>query len=493
MAHRKRPAKKPKQAKKRRRQARREPPTNKDSFREFWDWFLPAGLFAQLACHGNTKWLPTHLVILAFCWTWSDSRCLTDAFVGAGETARSLFGLPVIRSYQGFMRALVRWSPTLMRLLTALVRQRMEEIGGRWWRIDGWVPIAFDGSRSTAPRPRSNEAAYCAPKHGKGKTAKYRKTTTTGMRRQQNAKNKPQPPAPQMWMTLMWHMGLRLPWAWRLGPSNASERDDVMAMVSSEKFPEKVLFCGDAGFIGYPLWSAMMTRGHDFLVRAGANGYLQVEAETGRVVKEGRDQIVVCWPQDAQRSGLPPLRLRLIHTRINKTEVWLLTSVLERTQLTLAQSVRMYKLRWGIELEFRGLKQTLNRAELRCRTAKRARVELDWSILGMAVAELFALREQLSARASRTSRDVPAKRSLAGTMRAVRWCMGNRNEAVELGASLSDRLREAVIEGYERPSSKRARYRPQNPDKKPLGNPKLRVLTAEEKQKLRKIQAEEAG
>jgi len=482
-----------KEAKHRRKKSRRGPPTNQDSFRALWDWFLPAGIFAKLVCHGNTKWLPTHLVVLAFYWTWSDARCLTDAFIGASEVARSLFELPVIHTYQGFMRALVTWSPTLMRLLTGLVRQRMEEIGGRWWRIDGWVPIAFDGSRSTVPRTRSNEAAYCAANHGKGTTAKYRKKKTKGMRRKQNAKNKPQPPAPQMWMTLMWHMGLRLPWAWRLGPSDASERDDAMAMVACEDFPEKTLFCGDAGFIGYPLWSAMMKGGHDFLVRAGANVYLQVETEKGRVVKEGRDQIVVCWPKDAQRAGLPPLRLRLIHTRIHQTKVWLLTSVLERTQLTRSQSVRLYQFRWGIELEFRGLKQTLDRAELRCRTADRARVELDWSILGMAVAELFALREQMSTRASRKKRDVPAKRSLAGTMRALRWCMRNRNEAVESGTSLSDRLRDAVIDEYERPSSKRARYRPQNPDKKPLGDPKLRVLTTKEKQKLRKIEAKEAG
>ena len=50
----------------------------------------------------------------------------------------------------------------------------------------------------------------------------------------------------------MWHMGLRLPWTWRLGPSNSSERDHVREMLKQEAFPENTLFCGDAGFIGYP-------------------------------------------------------------------------------------------------------------------------------------------------------------------------------------------------------------------------------------------------
>jgi hypothetical protein len=399
---------------------------------------------------------------------------------------------PIVHSYQGFIRALLTWSPTLIPLLLSQLRQHMKQIGGRWWRVGEWVPIAFDGSRSTTPRTRSNESAYRAANHGKGRTAKYRQKKTKGMRRQANAKNPPAPPVPQMWITLMWHMRLRLPWAWRLGPSNASERDDVMSMITQEQFPSKTLFCGDAGFIGYPLWSAILQQGQHFLVRAGANVYLQVESEQDRTVKEGHDQLVVCWPQEARRAGLPPLRLRLIHTRIEQTKVWLLTSVLDWTELTVPQAARLYQMRWGIELEFRGLKQTLDRGELRCRTAERARVELDWSILGLAVAELFALREQLGTGGKRRQID-PSKRSLAATLRALRWCLRNRKERVISGESLLDRLRGAVVDDYERSSSKKSRYRPKNPDKKKLGEPKLRLLTAREKTKLQQYPGNEAG
>ena len=482
-----------KKATKRRPKSRRGSPTNKKCFLELWAWFFPADIFAKFVLHGNTKWIPTHLVVLAFCWTWSDARCLTDAFVEADECARSLFAAPAIHTYQGFMRALVTWSPRLVHTLTVAVRQRMEEVGGRFWRRGGWVPIAFDGSRATAPRTKSNEAAYCAANYGKGQTAKYRKKKSKGMRRKRNAKSQAQPQAPQTWITLLWHMGLRLPWAWRLGPSNASEREHVMAMLRDEDFPKRTLFCGDAGFIGYLLWALILEQGRDFLVRAGANVYLQVEAMDGRVIKEGQDQIVLCWPQEAQRTGQPPLRLRLIHTRIKKTKVWLLTSVLDRKQLTLAQAIHFYKLRWGIELEFRGLKQTLNRAELRSRNADRLRVELEWSILGMAVAELLALKEQLSTAAARPKKDRPAKRSLAGTMRALRWCLRNLDKQTEVGKGLADRLREAVIDDYKRKSSKAARYRPPNPDKKPLGDPNLRVLTHEEKNKLGTIEVDLAA
>jgi hypothetical protein len=474
-----------KEATRRRKTAGRATPTNKKDFLNLWAWFLPADMFAKMALHGNTKWNPTQLVVLAFCWTWSDARGLADAFVEAAERARSLFGGAALRTYQGFMRALVTWSPTLVGTLTLVVRQRMEEIGSRWWRIGGWVPIAFDGSRSTAPRTKSNEAAYCAANYGRGKTARYRRKKTKGMRRRNNEKNKAQPQEPQAWLTLMWHVGLRLPWAWRIGPSNASERDHAMEIIQDEEFPKQTLFCGDAGFIGYPLWARILERGHDFLVRAGANVYLQVETADGRAIRDGQEQIVVCWPHEAQRTGRPPLRLRLIRTRIKKTKVWLLTSVLDRKKLTLRQAVRLYELRWGIEVEFRGLKQTLNRAELRCRNADRVRVELDWSVLGMAVAELLALKEQLLDKAVRPKKDRPAKRSLAETMRALRWCLRNLDQEMKMGRSLTDRLREAVVDNYKRRSSKQARYRPPNPDKKPLGDPKLRVLTDREATKLR--------
>jgi hypothetical protein len=54
-------------------------------------------------------------------------------------------------------------------------------------------------------------------------------------------------------------------------------------------------------------------------------------------------------------------------------------------------------------------------------------------------------------------------------------------------------LKKAVIDGYRRKSSKKARYRPKNPDKKPLGDPKLRRLNSREKEKLRRFRRKKAA
>ena len=117
-------------------------------------------------------------------------------------------------------------------------------------------------------------------------------------------------------------------------------------------------------------------------------------SETADVKRQGGG-IVLCWPKDKMNSGEEPLRLRLVRVKIGKTKMWMLTSVLDPKQLSVKQIIRYYKMRWGVEVEYRGLKQTIDKAMLRCRNSARVYAELDWSIRAMAFAELIALREQI--------------------------------------------------------------------------------------------------
>jgi len=460
-------------------------------------------IFSQVKLHGNTKWLPRCLVWLALCWCLVDAKHLTDAFEQAKNLCSSL--LPcTLTTYQGFMYALVGATPRLLPLLRRALHQRMQQIASPHWRIDGWLPIAFDGSRSTAPRTKSNEDAFCAKDYGKGKTARYRKKKSKGMRRLNNQKNKAQPQEPQAWITLMWHMGLRLPWTWRLGPSNSSERGHVMDMVQKEEFPEDTLFCGDAGFVGYPLWSCLANKDHHFLVRVGANvNLLSEENEWVLDLRPGGEYAVLCWPKEAISTKKPPLRLRLLRVEVGKTQMWLLTNVLDKERLTAEMASKFYRLRWGIEVEFRGLKQTLDRASLRSHNDKRVLVELEWSILAMAVVQLLALKEQQQGRAEPVQQAAdraeggraepvqqaadPGKRSLAQAVRALRECLRDLDEVPRPGEDLVSKLRAAVTDDYIRKSSKKARYRPPNPDKKPLGNPEVRPLDPKERLELQTL------
>ena len=471
--------------------------THGENFTRLREWLLPSSdIFAHLSLHGNTKWQPLNLIWLALLWAWSDQRNLTDAFASALEQSRALLPGVAVSTYQGLMNALVKWTSKLIPLLCQVLQRCMQQLG-RHWRTGGWLLLAMDGFRSDAPRTRSNEAAFCAKNYGKGKRAKYGKKKSKGMRRKRNQENPPHPQGPQVWVTMIWHMALRLPWLWRSGPSNSSERHQAMAMIERGKYPENTLFCADAGFVGFPLWSHLLQAGCDFLVRVGANVSLLSEHTKYHFEKVGSEGIVLCWPRAARKSAQAPLRLRLMRIRLGKTEMWLLTSVLEPTRLTLEQAEPFYRMRWGVEVEIRGLKQTLDRAKLRCRDSHRLRAELDWSILAMAVAELFALKEQLAVkqvkRQGKKQKSDPAHRSLAQTMRALRECLRLPNEVPVPGRDLSTLLREAVTDDYVRQADKRARYRPKNPDKKPLGNPKLQRIARTVQKELNAFEAANAA
>ena len=462
---------------------------NKIIFKALIDWLIPTGeLFTKDRIHGNVKWNPDELAVQAVIWAWQDARFVTDEFTIALEVCEKLKLKQVAHTYTVFMNALERYEKMFRLRLNQKFQALAKEVAGRFWRDGIWVLMGFDGSRVTTPRTVSNENEFCAPNYGKGTTAKYRKKKSKGMRRRQNEKNKPHPQAPQVWITMVWHMRLRLPWTWRLGPSNSSERGHVMEILEQEKFPENTLFCGDAGFVGYDFWSAIFTAGGQFLVRVGGNvRFLSAKAD----VKRLGGGIVLCWPKDKMNSGAEPLRLRLVKVKLRKTRMWMLTSVLDDTKLSIKMIIKYYKLRWGIEVEYRGLKQTNDNRNLRCRNSDRVYVELDWSIRAMALAELIALREQIPAdttRETKNKQDYDTKdRSLANTMRVLRTCMRNLNKYADPNDDLLYQLSRALVQKYNNTTDKKARYRPTNPDKKPLGEPKIRKLTTEERDKLRKF------
>jgi hypothetical protein len=452
---------------------------NKTLFRELVEWLIPADtLFARDQFHGNIKWKPEQLAQQAMIWAWQDTRNVTDGFTRALEACRELDLEETAQTYTGFINALDRYRQTISVRLRERFQHLAETIGGRFWRNHGWVLMGFDGSRATAPRTVSNETTFCAPHYGQSGKAKARRKKGRDQRFRQRPKH---PQEPQVWITMLWHMNLRLPWTWRLGPSYASERRHVVEILQQEEFPPDTLFCGDAGFVGYDFWQAILDAEGDFLVRVGANVHLL--SETADVQRLGGG-IVLCWPRGKMCSGAPPLRLRLIRVQVGKTKMWMLTSVLDRKELSVKQIVQYYKMRWGGEVEYRGLKQTIDKANLRCRNSARVYAELDWSIRGMACAELIALREQIQKASMRRAKYDPQDRSLANTIRALRHSMRHLHQEILPGKDVLSQLAEALVQKYRNRTDKKARYRPLNPDKKPLGEPTITKLNREARQKL---------
>jgi hypothetical protein len=456
-----------------------QPALNGATLRAAVAWVLDAQIFAHLPVHGNTGWPVVDLVLLAVLWVWSGDTTLTGAFAEAHRWSVQVLGRAALASYQGLLKALVTWTATLLPLMRDRLHRLMEEQGRKHWRVGLWLALAVDGSRISVPRTQDNEKAFCAPHYGTGKTAKYRKKKGKGKRRRR--KEKMQPVRPQIWITLLWHMGLQMPWSWKTGPSHSSERDHFRQTLAEEKFPEKTLFCADAGFIGYDLWKEIIDAGHSFLIRVGGN--VTLLRKLGYAV-EGPGTVYF-WPDRAARRGQPPLVLRWLQVQVGRCAMHLLTNVLDAKELSDEEAIRLYQLRWGVELQFRTVKQTFGRRKLRSRTAERALVELDWSLLGLWMIQLFAVKEQIAVG------EVPEHCSVSLAIHVIRATFQRPSEVPD--EALTIQLRTARKDSYQRRSSKEARYKPGFKDKPAAGKPKLVTATRNQKAQAAEYQLKTAA
>jgi hypothetical protein len=405
---------------------------------------------------------------------------LTGAFDEAQRWSRAVLGRAALGTYQGLMGALVGSTARILPPLWQRMQELFEQHGGDHWRVGAWLPLAVDGSRIDAPRTRANERAFCAANFGRSRSAAYRRRRRRRQGRPERRRRRQRlaaPVKPQVWLTLIWHMGLRAPWSWTSGPSTANERDHLKAMLAERQFPENTLFCGDAGFTGYDLWKAALDGGHQILIRVGAN--MTLLRKLGYDARE-RHGIVYCWPSAAARKHQPPLVLRLIRFRLGRGEACVVTSVLGARRLSEKQALRLYRLRWGVELQFRAFKQTFQRRKLRSKRPDRALVELDWSLVGLSIIQLFALKEQIPLG------EPPEQSSVSLALRVVRETVDRWHETPAAGETLRRRLCEAVLDDYRRTGSKKARFRTDFKDKPAAKKPILLNATRRHKQWLAK-------
>ena len=150
--------------------------------------------------------------------------------------------------------------------------------------------------------------------------------------------------------------------------------------------------------------------------------------------------------------------------------VYLLTHVLESPRLSRSMAGELYRARWGIEVAFRGLKQTLARRQVLARTPEIGAMELAANILALALLLLYAALV-MGVRVIRLS--------VADALRAIRRAMARVRDGHSC-STLGEDLWAAVCDDYLRRSSKRARDWPHKKKERPPGCPKLRRLKGRE-------------
>ena len=423
------------------------PPT---SLKDVFHWLLPAGF--QFTRHGNAVVEARTLAAqaLAVCG-WSPGRTL-DARMNAT--------LPAIRRFfpdatpattrQGFCQALAACGDELVAQLSTQIADRLRGLKG-CWTTAGRPTFAVDGSKFAAPRTAANQAAFAAATDDAvdyAKSADAAKAKTV-----------------QVLLTVFWHIGSGLPIHWQLAPSNGSERTIAAAMI--EQLPPDARIVGDAEYVGYPFWSAILDSGRSFVVRVGSNITLLEKLDVRRGKNRG---IVHCWPQDARRAGLPPIRLRLIPMKTkHRRTIWLLTNEFD---LDHRRAAELYAARWGIEVFFRTVKQNCGKAKLLCRTPDHLRAELHWTLLGI-WASLFVARLSLRERKLRLDRLSPVQVLDAFAAALVQAC----GDGTLPDLNLADCLK---ADESKRTSSKASRRYPRKKKRRPCGPPKLRTATRDE-------------
>ena len=395
--------------------------------------------------HRGRRWCPLTLAMCAVLAAWDSSPTAVERFGAARRLVnrhRSRRRRALGATYQGFAKAMVRHGFALVRVMVAHLRRRMLELAGPHQTRRGLFAVAVDGTKIDAPRTISNEAGLGIA----GKAGTH----------------------PQMLLTTMWHMGTGLPWCWRAGRADANEQDHLRSMLP--ELPGGALVVADAFFTSFGLLNRMQCRGMLFLVRIGSNvrllrrlGYVQEHRNT-----------VYLWP-NAQRSH-PPLVLRLIRIKTERgADVYLITNALDEQQLSEQDATAFYRMRWGVEVFFRSLKQTLERRKMRSASPARAFIELHWTMVGLMLLGLMTVRHLVAA-----GRD-PLAVSVACALRAVRRSAASATGRVGRLA-LRSALGAAVKDAYRRTCSKTARRWPHKKNDPPCGVPRITVATRAQRQ-----------
>lgn len=402
--------------------------------------FLPHSGLALVVDDQKLRWVPRMLVTCAILMTWDLAGMLTDAFERARAVLLKMY--PTRRrpgaSYVGFMATLAHQTAKHLKLIVATLRRHVGQMAqsSGCWTIDGWCAFGVDGSRIECPMSAANEAAFGIA--GKKKSG------------------------PQQFLTTLFHVGSGLIWDFRRGEARSSERSALLEML--DDLPAEAMLLADAGFTGYEFLQQVAQSGRSFLVRVGGNVTLLLKLGWCCDEHEG---IVYLWPDKARRRQQKPLVLRLI-TLIDgrNRRIDLLSNVLDREVLPDAAALTLYRKRWGVELIYRSLKQTMGKRRLRCDAPANAVVELQWSVIGLWLLGLMSVSRIVQGGGR------PGSWSVASSLRAVRRVMSGVLRPGRSSSSLGEALAGAVKDKYTRSGCKNSRHWPDKKNEKPPGAPR---------------------
>jgi hypothetical protein len=420
------------------------------SLRDAFQQFLTPQVWKQAhqawrSSYAPPRWSLQPLVWVLLTLSWCSGQSQEERFAAARATYVSHYqhSRRPGATLAGFLTALAKLPLPVLRALAQGVRRRLAFLWVDALRVGGWLPMACDGSRLECPR--SEELQQRLGEAGKAGSA------------------------PSIYLTALVLLPLGVVWSWWWGKGTASEHHHLRQLLRT--LPRKTLLIADACYLGYELFMAIVQTPAAFLVRLSSRAYLYTTEQTP--LEAWTEGLVSYWPSTVQQQGRPPIPARLLRIKGPKADVWLLTSVLDRQQLSHATAGQLYRWRWRNEGLFRDYKRMLGKVKLSSRTVALVHREAEGSMLALQL--LLALAVQTPAGQPVVLPGCPRREllRLRGAITAALRRLGPRQFA-QYERMLN------VVRSQDRPRRLSAKVRqewPRRKDHKPPKPPKLRVMS----------------
>jgi hypothetical protein len=286
-----------------------------------------------------------------------------------------------------------------------------------------------------------------------------------------------------VWVIALVSLTTGVLWSWRLGTSKTGERRYLIELL--ETLPHAVLksviLVCDAGYVGYEVISILLKQKCSFLIRLCSKAQLySLEMVEVRGFTEGEFWY---WTDKAEKDSQPGLRVRVIRVagRKRKNDVWLVTNVMDPKRLPVELAGRLYRMRWESECFFRTYKRVIKDVRLVSRTAPMVAREAEVSLLAC---QLLLGQGALALKVGgkRAGRD-ELKCSPAEVLREVRREL-DATPRPALRTSFAKRLQQTGRDRRVRTSPKMKRQPPRRKKHVAPQPPRLKVLSAEQKQQI---------
>jgi Transposase DDE domain len=407
-------------------------------------------------------WTPavTLWAFLAQCLSGSKS-CV--AAVARVLVLRVALGLPPCSAATGaYCKARAKLPEDLLRRLTLLVGNAVEDQAPDGWRLQSRRVLLADGAECSMPDTEANQQEYPQP-----------------------GSQKPGLGFPLIRLVVLLTFATAALVGCAVGPHQGKGTGETALfreLLGQVRAGDVVV--ADRYYCSYWLLALLLERGADVCLRLHQRR--RYDFRRGR--RLGRGDHVVTWARPARPDWMDEDTYARMPETLTVREVCFVVTqpgcrsreVLVATTLTDARAypkadiAELYHHRWQVELDIRSIKQALKMDVLSCKTPARVRKEVWAHLLA------YNLVRQAMTRAARAGNTTPRRLSFAGavqTLNAFRWALllGPEDRWAELVRAV------LLAIGTHRVGDRPGRCEPRKVKRRPKGYPRLTRPRAEER------------